>query len=63
MSVSVEGALNSDGTIKLRTLSYSGINDTATDDNIYNVGVALGSCCAGGAQAVVLTEKYDLVQE
>ena len=63
LSVNVEDGITASGAVKIKSVSFTGINPNATDANVYAAGVALGSLMNNDVNSINLTEKNDLIEE
>ena len=63
LSVNVEDGILASGAVKIKCVSFAGINPNATDANVYAAGVGLGSLMLNDVNSINLTEKFDLIEE
>ena len=62
LGIYVKDGVKADGTDKLKAHNYSGVKDTATDENIFAVGQSLSTLMAKDLVEVAITEKSTLTQ-
>ena len=63
LSVNVEDGILASGAVKIKCVSFTGINPNATDANVYAAGVALGGLMDNDVNSINLTEKSDLFED
>ena len=61
--INVEDGVNTNGSIKTKARTYSGIKAGATAEDCFAVGTALGNLMANTVQGIALSEKVDLVEQ
>lgn len=61
--INAEAGMDSTGSIKFKAYSFSGVNQDAADQNVYDVGVALGGLMNGETDSIFVTEKVELIQD
>lgn len=63
LSVNAGAGLDEKGNVKIKAFNFTGVNQAATDDNLYAVGSALAGLMAGDVESIQVTEKHELVEE
>lgn len=61
--VNAEAGIAANGSVKIKAYNFSGVNQEATDENVYAVGVALGGLIQGDTDSIYVVEKAELLQD
>ena len=59
----LEDGVNDDGTTKYKNRTYSGIKGDATVDDIFKAGKAISGLFKATVNAILLSEKAELVEQ
>lgn len=60
LSINIDDGVTAAGTPKTKARTYSGIKETATDENLHKAGEALGGLMKKAVQSITVTEKAEL---
>lgn len=62
LSINIEDGVTAGGAPKTKARTYSGVKETASDENLHKAGEALGGLMKKTVQSITVTEKVELAE-